>query len=109
MRTDPMAASADTPLVRLTAALDELAEALATANLSRLLEVEPAICAALEGMQGSTDADRQAIDRARAALMRCVRLGSGLAAFARLSLESIGAQVYSRRGIDGNLDLEQVR
>jgi hypothetical protein len=99
-----MALAADAPLARLTAALDELAGALASADLPRLLAVEPVLAAALEGLSGSTPADRRAVDDARAALLRCRRLGAGLVAFARLSLESSGAPMYSRLGADGSID-----
>jgi hypothetical protein len=99
-----MSVPADAPLARLTAALDELAGALASADLPRLLAAEPALATALEGISGSTAADRRAIDDARAALLRCRRLGAGLIAFARLSLESGGAPMYSRHGADGSFD-----
>jgi hypothetical protein len=100
-----MSDSTDTPLARLTAALDDLAAALASADLARLLAVEPVLASALEGMAGpATTADRDAIDRARAALLRCRRLGAGLTAFARLSLEPAGAPVYSRLGADALVD-----
>jgi hypothetical protein len=88
----------------LIAALDELAGALASADLPRLLAVEPVLGAALEGMAQSTDVDREAVDRARAALLRCRRLGAGLVAFARLSLEPDGAPMYSRHGADGSFE-----
>lgn len=93
-----MADPADTPLVRLTAALNEVADALAAADLSRLLAAESGLGAALDGVSGSRPADRRALDDARSALLRCRRLGASLVAFTRLSLDPEGTHVYSRRG-----------
>jgi hypothetical protein len=94
-----MSAPADTPLTRLNAALDELADALAAADLSRLLAVEPQLGAALDGMIGSEGVRREDVERAQSALLRCRRLGAGLVAFTRLSLDPDGVQAYSRQGI----------
>ena len=93
-----MSAPTDIPIVRLNAALDEVGDALASADLVRLLAAEPGLGAALDALIGTTDPDRQAVERARSALLRCRRLGAGLVAFTRLSLDPAGTQAYSRRG-----------
>jgi hypothetical protein len=89
---------AETPVVRLTAALNEVADALAAADLPRLLAAESGLGAALDGVVRSQPVDRHALDDARSALLRCRRLGAGLVAFTRLSLDPEGTKVYSRRG-----------
>ena len=71
-------------------ALREVADALAAADLQRLLAAESGLGEAL-GRLGATaplEAServelREAIDRAYAMLLRCRRLGAGLTAFAR--------------------------
>jgi hypothetical protein len=98
MSETPTPEPADTPLVRLTAALNDVADALAAADLSRLLAAESGLGAALDAVGGSRPVERRALDDARSALLRCRRLGAGLVAFTRLSLDPEGTQVYSRRG-----------
>lgn len=93
-----MSGCVESPLARLTAALTEVADALAAADLARLLAAEPVLCAALDAVTAGAGADRQAVEQARAALLRCRRLGAGLVAFTRLSLDPEGTQVYSRHG-----------
>ena len=77
-------------VTRVEAALREVADALASAHLERLLAAETGLGDAL-GQLGVTSpleaADRaelrDAIDRAYTMLLRCRRLGAGLTTFAR--------------------------
>lgn len=86
-------------------ALQEVADALASADLDRLLAAEAGLSTALwqlgvtspledEGRQGLRDA----IDRAYAMLLRCRRLGAGLTSFTRLSGE-VSAAGYGPTGL----------
>lgn len=86
-----------TPVVRLTAALNEVADALASADLPRLLAAEPRLGDALDAMNAA-GADRSSLEQARSALLRCRRLGAGLASFTRLALDPDGMNAYSRTG-----------
>jgi hypothetical protein len=99
-------ASAPAVLGRLREALDQVANALAAANLEQLVAAEASLAtvvAELPAIQRSTPADaatmRTEIDRARNALMRCRRLGTSLGEFARLSLRlhALGSG-YDRTG-----------
>jgi hypothetical protein len=98
-----MSLPADTALARLNAALDELAGALAVADLPRLLAVEPHLGAALDGMIGSEGVRREDVERAQNALLRCRRLGAGLVTFTKLSLDPDGLHAYTRSGIAARL------
>jgi hypothetical protein len=89
---------------RLEQALQTLGDALSRADLDRLLSAEPELGAALEAVArvhpSALDADlRPAIDRGRAALLRCRRLGSALVEFTRISLDPGGESPYSRGGM----------
>lgn len=88
------AAAATAPL---TDALNAMAAALASADLPALLECEPAIARALDAAR-SGPADREAIEMAQAALLRCRRLGASLVDYTRLTLDVIDAADYSRAG-----------
>jgi hypothetical protein len=88
-------------LVRLELALRAVGNALGRADLDRLLTAEPELAAALEAVArlepGVLDRDaRIAIDAARAALLRCRRLGAALMEFTRISLDPSGQSGYSR-------------
>lgn len=79
-------------VMRVEAALQDVAGALAAADLDRLLAAETVLGDALGqvGVTAPLDASehaglREAIDRAYATLLRCRRLGAGLTAFARAS------------------------
>ena len=82
---------------RLRDALERTAGALASPDLDALLACESAIEGALADIPpfaGLPAEDRRAIrlelDRARATLLRCRRLGAGLREFVRLSFEAQG-------------------
>lgn len=89
---------------RLGEALEETAQALASADLDRLLRGELALQLALEGLTARQapeaahrDALRHEIARARRALVRCRQLGHALLDVARVSLEAQGrAPAYGR-------------
>jgi len=77
-------------VLRVEAALREVGDALASADLDRLLAAETGFGEALgqlgvtSPIEASERAElREAIDRACAMLLRCRRLGAGLTAFAR--------------------------
>ncbi len=83
--------------IRLRAALEQTAEALASPNLDTLLACEAAIEGALADLPPLENLEpaqrafvRIELDRARAALLRCRRLGSALGDFIRLSFEAQG-------------------
>lgn len=102
-----MTPPAESPIVRLQAALDHVGEALASADLPKLLAAELKLGAALNAMGGVGQADRESIERARAALLRCRRLGAALARFTRVTLD-LGTDTYSRTGAsasDGGADV----
>ena len=90
---------------RVERALSEVADALASADLDRLLAAEVGLGAAL-GQLGVTapleDESRaelrEAIDRAYGALLRCRRLGAGLTAFTRVAADAAGTG-YERTGV----------
>jgi hypothetical protein len=89
---------------RLAQALLCVGDALSRADLDRLLSAEPELGAALEAVARvhpiALDADlRAAIDRGRAALLRCRRLGAALVEFTRISLDPAGELAYSRAGM----------
>ena len=89
---------------RLERALQAVGDALGRADLERLLSAEPELGAALEAVvhvrPARLDADyRAAIDRGRAALLRCRRLGAALVEFTRISLDPSGEAGYSRAGM----------
>ena len=93
-----------TPLVRLELALRAVGNALSRADLERLRTAEPELAAALEGVARLQPADidqdaRIAIEAARAALVRCKRLGASLLEFTRISLDPAGVAGYSRDGL----------
>jgi hypothetical protein len=84
-------------VVRLRAALEEAAGALASPSLDRLLASELAIEEALAELPPLEHVDpaeralvRAELERVRVALLRCRRLGSGLGDFIRLSFEAHG-------------------
>ena len=84
-------------IVRLRSALEASADALASPTLDGLLAAELAIEGALADLPPLDDAAaperalaRAELDRARAALLRCRRLGSALGDFVRLSFEAHG-------------------
>ena len=86
-----------TALSRLRAAMDETAAALATADLDRLLAADAALQAALTELPARRAVDlperpqvRVELELARAALLRCRRLGASLTDFVRLSLDARG-------------------
>ena len=90
---------------RIEAALREVADALATANLDRLLAAEAGLTDALGNLTVTTPLEgtdnrqlRQAIDRAYTELLRCRRLGNGLMAYTHLLLDPGGERTYSREG-----------
>jgi hypothetical protein len=83
---------------RVCEALEELATVLGRADLDGLLAAEVALegAAADAALLASLPVEqrralREEADAARRALMRCQRLGSSLAGFARASLEARGA------------------
>lgn len=90
-------------VIRVEQALQEVADALASADLERLLAAETGLGDALGQLGVTTPIEpseraglREAIDRACAMLLRCRRLGAGLTAFARASA---GPQAgYGRAG-----------
>jgi hypothetical protein len=82
---------------RLRGALELAADALASPRLDTLLACEAAIEEALSDLppldhltQSERALVRGELDRARAALLRCRRLGSSLGDFIRLSFEAQG-------------------
>jgi hypothetical protein len=93
-----MIPSAHSPLAQLQGALDEAGDALASADLPKLLAAELKLGAALNAVSGFGQADRESIERARAALLRCRRLGAALVKFTRVSLDLGGLDTYSRHG-----------
>lgn len=81
----------------LRQALDQVAAALARPSLNALLESEAAIERALADLPKFDDLPRAEkarirveLERARAALLRCRRLGAALTEFVRTSLDSQG-------------------
>ena len=93
-----------TTLVRLELSLRAVGNALGRADLDRLLTAEPELAASLEGVArlrpDDIDPDaRIAIDAARAALLRCRRLGAALMEFTRISLDPSDRVGYSRGGV----------
>jgi hypothetical protein len=100
MMTDAAAA-----ILRLEQALSVAGDALAAAHLAPLLETDAEIAAALESLALTVPddpADREglvaSIDRARAALMRCRRLGDALGEVTRASLDGVSGP-YTRTGL----------
>lgn len=86
-----------TAAARLSEALEETAEALAAADLDRLLRGELALQLALEGLTARQapggehrDELRLEVERARRALLRCRHLGHMLLDVVRLGLEAQG-------------------
>ena len=84
-------------LVRLRSALEASADALASPTVDGLLAAELAIEGALAELPPLDQAAasdralaRAELERARAALLRCRRLGSALGDFVRLSFEAHG-------------------
>lgn len=84
-------------IVRLRRALEASADALASPTLDGLLAAELAIEGALADLPPLESVDsperalvRAELDRARAALLRCRRLGSALGDFIRVSFEAHG-------------------
>jgi hypothetical protein len=82
---------------RLRETLEQTADALAGARLDTLLAGEAALEDALASLvpaQGLSAAERtvvrEELERARGALLRCRRLGSGLSDFIRASFEAQG-------------------
>ena len=57
--------SAESPLAQLQTALDEAGDALACADLPKLLAAELKLGAALNSVSGIGQADRESIERAR--------------------------------------------
>ena len=101
MRHDPSREAAgadrDTPIGCLTRALNDVADALASADLPGLLAAESRLGAAFDSLTPA-GADRPSLEAARGALLRCRRLGASLVTFTRLSLDPQGLQAYSRCG-----------
>ena len=95
--------------MRLELALRAVGNALSRADLERLLTAEPELAAALEGVARLQPADidqdaRIAVEAARAALLRCKRLGASMLEFARISLDPGGCgRVRARRAPPGRL------
>jgi hypothetical protein len=91
---------------RLRSALEQVAAALAAPRLDTLLACEAAIEEALSDLPPLENLDaaermivRGELDRARAALLRCRRLGSSLGDFIRLTFEAQGRSTgYGRTG-----------
>lgn len=92
--------TAERALARLSATLTSTADALASARLDALLDAEPALQAALAAVPaGPIDAGDAVgrarfvrdITEARAALVRCRRLGLSLGEFVRIALAAQGA------------------
>ncbi len=84
--------------------LVEAGDALACGSLDRLLASEPALFAAVERLAGAgelplDETGRAAVEQARAALLRCRRLGASLMEFTRISLDPRNAHAYSRGGL----------
>ena len=84
-------------VTRLRIALEQAADSLASPRLDTLLACEGLVEAALADLPplgnlstGERAAVRAELDRARAALLRCRRLGSSLGDFIRLSFEAQG-------------------
>jgi hypothetical protein len=104
-----MTSDDNTAFARLEAALRAVGDALSHADLEQLLAAEPELGAAFEGVARvqpravGQDA-RIAIDAARAALLRCRRLGAALVEFTRISLDPSGEGGYSRAGMRPALD-----
>jgi hypothetical protein len=92
---------------RLRSALEQAAAALASPQLDTLLACEAAIEEALADLPPLEALDpaertfvRGELDRARAALLRCRRLGSSLGEFIRLTFEAQGRSTgYGRTGL----------
>jgi hypothetical protein len=83
--------------------LADVGDALACGALERLLALEPVLCAAVDRLAKAGDSPldeggRRAVEEARAALLRCRRLGASLIEFTRISLDPLGGHAYSRAG-----------
>ncbi len=92
-----------TALDAIRSALAEVGDALACGALDRLLAAEPVLSAAVDNLAkaGGSPLDESggaAVEEARAALLRCRRLGASLVAFTRISLDPQGGHAYSRAG-----------
>lgn len=91
---------------QLDAALREVGDALAAADLNRLLATEErlhaaraALAAVTAPLDGGVRAElRDAIDGVFASLGRCRRLGAGLMTIARPAMDGSGDAIYSRVG-----------
>ena len=90
-------------VTRVEDALREVAEALAAADLQRLLAAEAGLGDALGRLGVTAPLEpaervdlRERIDRAYAMLLRCRRLGAGLTAFARAA--AVPETGYGRSG-----------
>lgn len=94
----PVAASPD-PATRLRLALERTAAALAAADLDALLAAGELLEVAIAELPAEADraidaaARRTDIEAARAALLRCRRLGLAMADFARTALDTHGVSV----------------
>jgi hypothetical protein len=96
-----MTADKTVVFVRLEQALRTVGDALSRADLDLLLSAEPQLGAALEAVARVhptvLDSEwRGVIERGRAALLRCRRLGAALVEFTRISLDPAGELAYSR-------------
>ena len=90
--------------MRLELSLQAVGDALARADLERLLTAEPELATALDAVARcsparSTGTSGLAIDAARSSLLRCRRLGAALLEFTRISLDPTGQSGYSRTGM----------
>jgi hypothetical protein len=90
-------------LGRLRAVLDEVAGALGTGSLDRLLAAEPELGLALEAVARLPVPPPQPelrveIESVRAAVLRCRRLGAALGDVTRISLDPSGTRGYVRGG-----------
>ena len=91
-------------VARLAAALNGLADAMATPDLQAMLEAEPTLASlsctsrAIETAIDNREQLRRSLHDARAALRRCQRLGAGLEAFVSCSLIAQGRTQYARDG-----------
>lgn len=81
----------------LVSALTEVGDALAAGDLERLLRAEPALAIWVAGEPGPVS-DPDALARARAALLRCRRLGASLMEVAGASLDPAVPRTYARNG-----------
>jgi len=92
----------------LRSALEATADALAHADLDRLLDCEARLQTALDAVPAQAlpaalrEAARDDVEGSRAALVRCRRLGVSLGEFIAAGLSARGVDEYGPRGAAGS-------